>query len=413
MEQIVASSSPRPFRSSARAVSSVPHAPSGAARTAAPSLFAPDAEKQAKTVVAAPQAPVLESPPEHNFVGQRSTATALDAVQIAGSHAPLRTVDPAVEIAGNFAALMGKTAPAQALPVPVHAPPTINGMHPRIGASPHFDAVVPHHLLHSDAMVHASLIRNGISGMEPARSLPMFRVAIVELHGHYGIARRALFYARKACYPVLVMASLSAAGILLFTSVTSEDHAWHNIAYETIRISFSSLEACLLVHTKMNDDGGNQELIRDLLMKLVDTLINNKRFWDSVRQTAHSPLDAPKILHLVGNGLPVFSGACQVMSMAYEAGLKFIPEVAERFREARRVSSAEEEQATRAVESGLSVTIRAFSVRWVTFTMSKKAEWFRKIRRVPAGEDQAAAAAMEMQGYGGIETRKQEAEEDV
>ncbi|XP_044432367.1 uncharacterized protein [Triticum aestivum] len=216
------------------------------------------------------------------------------------------------------------------------------------------------------------------------------------LDGVAEIAHRALLYSRGASHPIFITVGLSAAGILLFTAITPKDHGWHNIAFEAIRICFVSLEAWLRAPSKMNEDEGS----RDPLMKLVDTLINNKRFWDSVRQTAHSPLDAQKILHLLGNGLPVLSGASQVLSMAYyQARIKFIPE-------ARRVS----EHATRALESGLSVTIRAFSVRRVAFT----ARFMSKIRRVSAGEeDQAAAGAVEMQGYGGGDAGQQEADEGV
>uniref|UniRef100_A0ACD6A5R9 Uncharacterized protein n=1 Tax=Avena sativa TaxID=4498 RepID=A0ACD6A5R9_AVESA len=208
------SSRPRnSVRVTARAVSSAPHqAPSG--RAPIPSHFAP-----AKPAIAAPKAVVRREDEKKKLnLFQRAAGMALDAFEegfvasvLERPHGLSRTVDPAVQIAGNFAPV-GETPPAQALPVTGRIPPFINGVYARNGANPHFDPVAGHHLFDGDGMVHALRIRNGVAEtyasrftdterlrQERALGRPMFPKAIGELHGHSGIARLALFYARAAC----------------------------------------------------------------------------------------------------------------------------------------------------------------------------------------------------------------------
>ncbi|KAF7074490.1 hypothetical protein CFC21_079350 [Triticum aestivum] len=200
----------------ARAVSSVPRAPSGAARAPAPSQFVRGAD--AKPLIAVPKAPAVERQEKKLNFFQRAAATALDAFEegfvanvLERPHGLSRTVDPAVQIAGNFAPV-GETPPVHALPVTGRIPPFINGVYARNGANPRFDPVAGHHLFDGDGMVHALRIRNGVAEtyasrfteterlqQERALGRPMFPKAIGELHGHSGIARLALFYARAAC----------------------------------------------------------------------------------------------------------------------------------------------------------------------------------------------------------------------
>ncbi|KAL6847127.1 hypothetical protein ACP4OV_022980 [Aristida adscensionis] len=152
-----------------------------------------------------------------NFL-QRAAAAALDAFEagfitnlLEKPHALPKTADPAVQIAGNFAPV-GEQPPVRALPVSGRIPPFINGVYARNGANPHFQPTAGHHLFDGDGMVHAVRIRNGAAEsyacrftetarlrQERALGRPVFPKAIGELHGHSGIARLALFYARGLC----------------------------------------------------------------------------------------------------------------------------------------------------------------------------------------------------------------------
>ncbi|EAY83911.1 hypothetical protein OsI_39134 [Oryza sativa Indica Group] len=149
---------------------------------------------------------------------QRAAAVALDAFEegfitnvLERPHALPRTADPAVQIAGNFAPV-GEQPPVRSLPVSGRIPPFINGVYARNGANPHFEPTAGHHLFDGDGMVHAVRIRNGAAesyacrftetarlGQERALGRAVFPKAIGELHGHSGIARLALFYARGLC----------------------------------------------------------------------------------------------------------------------------------------------------------------------------------------------------------------------
>jgi 9-cis-epoxycarotenoid dioxygenase len=149
---------------------------------------------------------------------QRAAAAALDAFEsgvIAGllerPRALPRSADPAVQIAGNFAPV-GEQAPVRSLPVSGRIPPFISGVYARNGANPCFEPSAGHHLFDGDGMVHAVRIRNGAAEsyacrftetarlrQERALGRAVFPKAIGELHGHSGIARLALFYARGLC----------------------------------------------------------------------------------------------------------------------------------------------------------------------------------------------------------------------
>uniref|UniRef100_A0ACD5W994 Uncharacterized protein n=1 Tax=Avena sativa TaxID=4498 RepID=A0ACD5W994_AVESA len=212
------SRAPNSLRVTARAVSSAP--PSGApARAPVPAKFSPPSP-----AIAAPKAPSAvrredDKKKKKLNLFQRAAGMALDAFEegfvanvLERPHGLSRTVDPAVQIAGNFAPV-GETPPARRpLPVSGRIPPFINGVYARNGANPHFDPVAGHHLFDGDGMVHALRIRNGVAEtyasrftdterlrQERALGRPIFPKAIGELHGHSGIARLALFYARAAC----------------------------------------------------------------------------------------------------------------------------------------------------------------------------------------------------------------------
>ncbi|CAN6335090.1 unnamed protein product [Urochloa humidicola] len=158
-----------------------------------------------------------EKAAELNFL-QRAAAAALDAFEsgvisnlLEKPHALPRAADPAVQIAGNFAPV-SEQPPIHSLPVTGRIPPFINGVYARNGANPCFTPTAGHHLFDGDGMVHAIRLNHGRAEsyacrftetarlkQERALGKPVFPKAIGELHGHSGIARLALFYARGLC----------------------------------------------------------------------------------------------------------------------------------------------------------------------------------------------------------------------
>ncbi|XAR56381.1 9-cis-epoxycarotenoid dioxygenase [Bertholletia excelsa] len=143
---------------------------------------------------------------------QRLAAVALDAAESAlvsrEREYPLpKTADPRVQIAGNFAPVPEQPV-RHSLPVTGKIPACIEGVYVRNGANPLFEPVAGHHFFDGDGMVHAVKFRNGSASyacrftetnrLVQERSLgrPIFPKAIGELHGHSGIARLLLFYAR-------------------------------------------------------------------------------------------------------------------------------------------------------------------------------------------------------------------------
>ncbi|KAF4386811.1 hypothetical protein F8388_006766 [Cannabis sativa] len=148
---------------------------------------------------------------ELNFF-QKVAAIALDAAETAlvsheRKHPLPKTADPRVQIAGNFAPVP-ETPVEHFLPVAGKIPKCIDGVYVRNGANPHYEPVAGHHFFDGDGMVHAVQIKDGAVSyasrftetnrlvQERAFGRPVFPKAIGELHGHSGIARLLLFYAR-------------------------------------------------------------------------------------------------------------------------------------------------------------------------------------------------------------------------
>ncbi|KAF8762946.1 hypothetical protein HU200_008792 [Digitaria exilis] len=211
-------------RAAAAAANSILTAPPPPSSPAAAVRYVPPPNPSTTSPIASPAPPPRRGtqthPPTHgaaagfNFL-QRAAAAALDMFEanvitniLERPHSLPRTADPAVQIAGNFAPV-GEQPPVRSLPVTGRIPPFINGVYARNGANPCFSPTAGHHLFDGDGMVHAIRIRNGgaesyacrfteTSRLKQERAMgkPVFPKAIGELHGHSGIARLALFYAR-------------------------------------------------------------------------------------------------------------------------------------------------------------------------------------------------------------------------
>ncbi|KAL0311400.1 UNVERIFIED_CONTAM: 9-cis-epoxycarotenoid dioxygenase NCED1, chloroplastic [Sesamum angustifolium] len=155
----------------------------------------------------------LSSPskPQLNII-QKAAAMALEAIESALTaheldHPLPKTADPRVQIAGNFSPVPEQPVKHK-LPVAGKIPDSIQGMYVRNGANPLFEPVAGHHFFDGDGMIHAVQFKDGSASyacrftetqrliQERALGRPIFPKAIGELHGHSGIARLLLFYAR-------------------------------------------------------------------------------------------------------------------------------------------------------------------------------------------------------------------------
>ncbi|XP_061365810.1 9-cis-epoxycarotenoid dioxygenase NCED1, chloroplastic-like [Gastrolobium bilobum] len=143
---------------------------------------------------------------------QKAASMALDIAEKAlvsheRQHPLPKTADPKFQIAGNFAPV--PEHPVQhSLPVAGKIPKCIEGVYVRNGANPLYEPAAGHHFFDGDGMVHAIRFKDGSVSyasrfteterlvQEKALGKPVFPKAIGELHGHSGIARLLLFYAR-------------------------------------------------------------------------------------------------------------------------------------------------------------------------------------------------------------------------
>ncbi|KAL0320531.1 UNVERIFIED_CONTAM: 9-cis-epoxycarotenoid dioxygenase NCED1, chloroplastic [Sesamum radiatum] len=164
-----------------------------------------------QTTITKSNSPSSPSKPQWNIV-QKAAAMALEAIESALTaheldHPLPKTADPRVQIAGNFSPVPEQPVKHK-LPVAGKIPDSIQGVYVRNGANPLFEPVAGHHFFDGDGMIHAVQFKDGSASyacrftetqrliQERALGRPIFPKAIGELHGHSGIARLLLFYAR-------------------------------------------------------------------------------------------------------------------------------------------------------------------------------------------------------------------------
>eukprot|EP01018_Ginkgo_biloba_P000675 Gb_14131 [translate_table: standard] len=147
---------------------------------------------------------------------QKMAAAALDVVErtivssLDKQHPLPKTANPDIQLSGNFAPVPEMPVKHD-LQVEGRIPEQLQGVYVRNGANPQFKPSGGHHLFDGDGMIHAVSLGHGkasyccrftetervISEEKMGRSV--YPKSIGELHGHGGLARLLLYYARGLC----------------------------------------------------------------------------------------------------------------------------------------------------------------------------------------------------------------------
>ncbi|KAL8512319.1 hypothetical protein ACS0TY_018698 [Phlomoides rotata] len=288
-----------------------------------PTLHFP--EHSSATTYQTPSTHKPQSKPQWNLI-QKAASMALDALETAlkslENHHPLpKTTDPRVQIAGNFSPVPEHPV-THSLPVVGKVPESIHGVYVRNGANPLFEPQAGHHFFDGDGMIHAVTFDAGEVSyacrltetrrlvQERALGRAIFPKAIGELHGHSGIARLLLFYAR-GLFKLIDHgngAGVANAGLVYFNNrllaMSEDDLPYHvrvtpNGDLTTIgRFDFSGeLKSTMIAHPKVDPDSGelfalSYDVIQKPYLKYFRFSTNGEKSED-----VEIPVSEPTMMH--------------------------------------------------------------------------------------------------------------------